>query len=155
MNDGNASGQGAAMEQLSVEPDGGNDTGLCGCCGNRSRCVWGFVRSPAGPVAAYFVNWTLGRVPDHGASFDLILGRWGEGTSAEDRVAVALAYRLLEGGPAFMVIDAGGRPAAGGGLAGRALFRDEVVGLPVAGEAFAVVDAVLVQDARVAELLEG
>lgn len=141
------------MEELLIKPDGENVTGNCECCGNASRCVWGFARSGEGPAVAYFVHWTIGRVHDHGANFDLILGSWGEGTSAEQRVVVSLAYRLLESGPGFMVIDANGRPAANSGLAGRALARSEVVGQPIAQEAFAVVDAVLAQDPRITELL--
>ena len=42
---------------------------------------------------------------------------------------------------------------ATGNLAGRALRRSEVVGRPVAQEAFAVVHAVLAQETRLAELL--
>src|SRR5262245_10798962 len=107
------------MDQLEVEPDGSADFGPCACCGNNSRRVWGFVRTPTAALACYFVHWTLTRVHDHGANFDLILGRWGEGSSARDRVLVALEYRLLESGPGFMVIDAGTRPAASSDLVGR------------------------------------
>jgi hypothetical protein len=85
--------------------------------------------------------------------FDLVLGRWGDGATAADRSLVTLDYRATEEGPAFMVIDAAGRPAAESGLVDRALARSEVVGQAVAEEAFAVVDAVLVQDVRIAELL--
>jgi hypothetical protein len=141
------------MESLKVEPTGEKDHGPCECCGNNSRRVWGFVHTPDATLAAYFVHWTVGRVTDHGANFDLIVGRWGEEATAADRALVALKYRLLENGPAFMVIDAQGRPAADTNLVGRVLRRDEVVGQPVAKQAFAVVDAVLAEDARVAELL--
>jgi hypothetical protein len=139
-------------KSLRVEPTEESDFGPCECCGSRTRRVWGFVHSPAG-TAAYFVQWAVGRVPDHGALFDLILGRWGDGATAADRVLVTLDYRLTDTGPAFMVVDSGGRPAAGSELVGRALVRADVVGQPVAGEAFSVADAVLAQDARVAELL--
>lgn len=90
---------------------------------------------------------------DHGANFDVIIGKWGEASSASDRVLVALEYRLLETGPAFMVIDAESRPAAQSKLVGRALPRSEVIGQSFATEVFAVADAVLAQDARVAEML--
>jgi hypothetical protein len=139
------------MDALEVEPTGANDYGPCECCGNHSRCVWGFVHTPEASLASYFVHWTLTRVADHGANFDLIIGRWGEGTSARDRVLVALEYRLLESGPGLMVIDAGARPTASSELVGRALTRAEVVGRPIAEQAFAIVDAVLAQDPRVAE----
>ena len=118
-----------------------------------SRCVWGFVHAPNGTRAAYFVHWTLSRVADHGANFDLIIGKWVEQSSATNRVAVSLAYRLDETGPSFMVIDATDRPTATGGLAEHILLRAEVIGRPIAQQAFAIVDAVLAQDERTAELL--
>jgi hypothetical protein len=87
------------MEALVVEPTGTNDYGPCACCGNSSRCVWGFIHAPVGTLASYFVHWTLNRVPDHGANFDLILGNWGDDATADDRYLVSLAYRLCEDGP--------------------------------------------------------
>jgi hypothetical protein len=138
---------------LKIEPSGSNDYGPCECCGNMSRCVWGSVHSPKKVVAAYFVHWTLTRVADHGASFDLIIGKWGERASAADRSVVSLMYRLEETGPSFMVIDAADRPAATGGMADHALRRSDVIGKPIAQTAFAIVDAILTQDERVAEVL--
>ena len=141
------------MEALRVEPTGANDYGPCECCGCNSRCVWGFIHAPEGTLASYFVHWTLGRVEDHGANFDLILGKWGEKATARDRCLVSLAYRLFDSGPEFMVIDAQERPTAKSELVGRVLRRSEVVGQPIAKRAFAAVDAILAQDARVLELL--
>ena len=140
-------------ESLRVEPTEAADFGPCPCCGSATRRVWGFVHGKAGTVAAYFVQWAVGRVADHGALFDLILGTWGEGASPADRVLVTLDYRLTDTGPAFMVVDSAGRPADDPGFVGRALSRAEVVGKPVAGEAFPVADAVLAQDARIAEVI--
>ncbi len=117
---------------LTIEPAGSKDTGVCECCGHESRRVWGFVSTPDTAVAAYYVHWTLGRVVEHGATFDVVLGEWGEGTSGADRSVVSLLYRLAEDGPGFMVVDAEGR-----------------IDNPV----FAVTDAILEQDGRVAELL--
>jgi hypothetical protein len=141
------------MEALEIETSGCNDYGPCECCGNMSRRVWGYVHSATGSVAAYFVHWTLTRVADHGANFDLIIGKWGEGASSADRDVVSLAYRLEATGPSFMVIDATDRPAATGGLADRVLLRSQVVGKPIAKQAFAIVDAILAKDERVVEVL--
>jgi hypothetical protein len=141
------------MEALRVEPTGSIDDGPCECCGNNSRCVWGFIDAPEGTLASYFVHWTLGRVADHGANFDLILGKWGDQAGAQDRCLVSLAYRLCEGGPQFMVIDGHNRPAAKSELVGRVLRGPEVVGQPIAKQAFSAVDAILAQDTRVLELL--
>jgi hypothetical protein len=141
------------MHPLHIEPTGSADIGPCECCGNNSRRVWGLVRTPDAALAAYFVHWTLSRVSDHGANFDLIIGRWGEKASARDRVLVALEYRLTESGPSFIVIDARDREAASNDLVGRALSRKQVIGKPIAQQAFAIADAVLAQDRRVKELL--
>jgi hypothetical protein len=141
------------MEALRVEPTGTKDHGPCECCGNNSRCVWGFIHARKGMLASYFVHWTVGRVSDHGANFDLILGNWGAKAIAADRRLVTLAYRLFETGPEFMVIDGHERPAANSELFGRVLRRSEVVGQPIAKQAFDAVDAILAQDARVLELL--
>jgi hypothetical protein len=141
------------MNDLTVEPTGQNDFGPCPCCGNTSRTVWGFVNGPVGTVAAYFVQWTVGNLANHRPNFDLILGPWGEGAASADRFMIALQYRVLENGPAFTVIDPDGRPSATSELVGKALPRCEVVGKPIAAQAFAIVDAVLAQDYRLRELL--
>ena len=141
------------MQSLSVEPTEAAEFGPCDCCASTTRRVWGFVHDSDRTVAAYFVQWAVGRGADHGALFDLVLGRWGDGAQAADRVLVTLDYRITDTGPGFMVIDSAGRPAADPGMVGRALRRAEVVGQAVAAEAFAVADAVLSQDARIAEVL--
>jgi hypothetical protein len=139
---------------LSIEPTGSSDTGFCECCGRASRRVWGFVYDEGATVAAYFVHWTLGHVPDQGANIDLIVGEWGDAGDAKRRHAVALAYRLLPTGPVMMVIDAVGRSfVQDESFVGRAMNHDDVFDTDVAEVAFAIADAVLAQDHRVAELL--
>src|SRR5436309_2288844 len=86
----------------------GENGGHCDCCGNESRCVWGAVRDGDTTLAAYWMHWTVGHLSEHGANLDLILGRWGDGASAHDRVLVSLLHRQQpDGSPALMVIDAG------------------------------------------------
>ena len=139
---------------LQIEPTGSAETGRCSCCGRVSRRVWGHVYAGPAACAAYFVHWTVGHVFDRGAHIDLVLGRWGDGTSAANRQVISLEYRVIETGPALMVIDAGGRSASMGNLASRALGRNDVIGRPVATEVFALCDAILAQDARLAALWE-
>jgi hypothetical protein len=115
--------------------------------------VWGYVHRRAGTVAADFVQWTLGEVDRHGAHFDLIIGKWGTDSDRSDRCSVSLEFRRTEKGPSFMVIDSGGRPVASSDLIGKSLARDEVIGTALAQEAFAIVDAVWLQDARIAEIV--
>ena len=131
---------------IAIEPGGSHDAGVCACCGNASRCVWGYAIVEARCVAAYYVHWTLGHVAEHGAAIDLIIGEWGDGASAEDRGAVSLVYRLVDGGPMLMIGDANTRPIARSDLVGKAL------GTLIAEQAFALADAVLGLDARIAEL---
>jgi hypothetical protein len=128
------------------------DFGPCECCGRNSRTIWGFVYQGESASTAYFVHWTLGGIKKYGANFDLILGKWGEGTSAQERCAVSLEYRLLENGPAFMVINAKSCPVVKSELVCRALTREEVVGQPISKEVFALADAILAQDSRISEL---
>jgi hypothetical protein len=138
---------------LTVEPSSEKDSGPCECCGGTSRTVWGHVHEGSRSLASYFVQWKLGQVPRHGANFDLILGKWGEGTSSDDRVAVSVRFRRIEKGPSFMVVDATGRPTARGGLAGAALERDDVLGSRWEQEAYDVVDAVWLKDERIREIV--
>ena len=100
------------MPSLAIEPTGVNDVGVCPCCGNASRVVWGFVHEGERTQASYFVHWTLGHVRTYGANVDLILGAWGDGATADMRSAVSMTYRLTETGLWLSVIDAGKRPIA-------------------------------------------
>jgi hypothetical protein len=98
------------------------------------------------------VTWTLGAVASHGAAFDFIIGSWSEGTSAEDRVAVSLDFQVIDARPQFMFRDAASRPAASSALVSRALSRAEVIGIPLAAQVFRLVDAVWLNDVRIAAL---
>jgi len=138
--------------RLTIEPGNSSDYGPCPCCGDMSRSVWGYVYSDDTAYAAYFVHWTLGQVPKHGAHIDLIIGRWGDRTTAADRRAVSLEYQIGDTGPSVMVIDAHGRNHADGRLAKRALRREDVIGKPIAKKVFALCDAVLLQDDRLIEI---
>src|SRR5262249_28705133 len=91
------------MNELTIEPSGSKDFGPCECWGGQSRTVWGHAHGPAGTVAAYFVQWTLGQVDRHGAHFDLIIGKWGTGANRSDRFSVSLE---VLGGSACLPPDA-------------------------------------------------
>jgi hypothetical protein len=53
-------------------------------------------------MAAYYVHWALGHVPDRGANIDLIVGEWGEAATRERRRAglslPADGYRPFDNG---------------------------------------------------------
>ena len=132
---------------LTIETSGEKSFGPCDCCGEMTKRVWGFVYEADAALAAYFVEWTPGHEASN-ATFDLILGAWGEGTDNSTRKAVSLEFRRLESGPAFMVIDATMRPTASSTLVSEVLSRDSVVGTSVASEAYRVCDAVYLEDPR-------
>ena len=130
--------------ELEIE-ESGTAGGHCDCCATTTKRVWGLVRRAGAPVGAYFVAWTQGK-PDHGAAFDLILGKWGDSASKQDRYSTALDFRLVDGAPQFMVVDAVNRATSGSPLLGTALKRSEVIGTPIAAQVFAVIDAVYMSD---------
>jgi hypothetical protein len=99
--------------------------------------------------AAYWMHWTVGRLTETGANLDLVLGRWGDNTSADDRVAIALVHRQQpDSSPALIVVDAALRPIARKGMAGRALAREDIIGAPLAAQVFSITDAIYEQDDR-------
>ena len=126
--------------------------GPCACCGTTNRTVWGDARVDGVQRATYYVQWKPER-PVEDAVFFIILGPWDRDVPAE-RVGVALKCRMTKRGPGFMVMDAAGSSwGAAGKKAATHHHRDQVVGTPLAAEAFAIVDQVMYQDNRVRERL--
>jgi hypothetical protein len=70
----------------------------------------------------------------------------GASAGKDDRYSVALDYRLIDGAPKFMVVDALNRATPGSPLVGTALNRSDVIGTPLAPQVFAIVDAVYMSD---------
>lgn len=125
--------------------------GTCACCGNTSKTIWGDLSDDQGTHAVYFVQWTVDS-PDHYPNIDLIIGPWGEGTSADQRMLACLRFRPAPDGGAFMVIDAGDRRPSSPPLFSRSLRRDEVVGTPLAPRVFQLVDAIWLTNPRIEEV---
>jgi|GEM_PF-2326325 len=139
------------VETYEVEPLG-ETMGACECCGVARRAIWGVVHlASAETVASYFVTWIPGKaLAEHAAHMDMIVGAWGVGTGADERVAVSLRYGEEAGARRVQVIDAASRKIAKNPLVGAALGPDDVMGSPVANTAFGIFDAVLTKDARFA-----
>lgn len=97
------------------------------------------------------MEWTVGAsIETHPANFDLIYGRWGDGTSSSDRCAISMLHFENENGPGVMVIDAKDRPVATNSLVSKALTRDQIIGTDLAPYVFAIFDAVITKDKRLA-----
>ncbi len=139
---------------LEIDPEHTRVFGPCDCCGNMTKRVWDYVHRGDAGFAAYFVEWT----PNHrdcAANFDFIYGVWGEGTTAEDRIAISVAYRYLDSGPSFMVIDASSRPVSQSTLVKSAATRNEVLGGNLREITFALCDVVYLNDPRIEEIRNG
>ena len=139
--------------ELALEYDKGNqkELGPCPHCGQKTSRVWGYVYNSNTAIAAYFVEWAPLH-PEKDATFDLIVGKWGEDAHASDRQAVSVAFRWLGSGPSFMVQNAAARPIGSSSLISTALDRSAVIGTPLADTIFAVCDLVYRADPRIAEL---
>ncbi len=142
------------VQDITIEPSNQNDFGPCSCCGAMSRTVWGYLSVSGEARAVYYVQWTLGQVPRHGANVDLVMGNWADGATADQRVAVSLVYRFGENGPEFASIDPNGRPHTESGLAAHCIPGRHVLGNPVGADAYAFLHAIFGQDQRVSELVQ-
>jgi hypothetical protein len=140
-----------AKLRLEIFPSDHREFGPCECCGNMTHRVWGWIYSGESARAAYFVEWTP-HTPVIEANFDLIIGRWGDDTSANDQVSVALEFRKLATGPAYRVIDAVNRSYAKNDLVGRALAREDVLQSSSRNEVFACCEVIYEEDPRLAVL---
>jgi len=65
----------------------------------------------------------------------------------------SLEFRRTEKGPVFTVVDSKHRPVAASELVSKSLARSQVIGTPLAHAAFEYVDAIWLQDERIAELV--
>ncbi len=139
------------MATGTIELTGQADFPACPCCGVPARRVWGNLIDDAG-TTAYVVQWAPGNIATHAAAFGLVFGPWGDGSSAADRVHVALDYRRVGGKPQLVVIDAATSPIDARPLAAKLLTAAEVSQHPVAPLVTRYVDQIWARDARVAEL---
>lgn len=113
----------------------------CSCCDGETHVILGGIFAPTGIQAVYFVSWTRGR-RQHAPHIDLILGLWGPGSHASDRVLVTLVYRPEPQGGKFVQIDSVGRLANSPIYCGRALAANEALPPPFAGQLSLYVDAI-------------
>jgi hypothetical protein len=78
-------------EHLSIEL-GETATYLCPCCARESETVHGFLSDDGGATSIYFAGYTHGH-PERRVNMMVSIGGWGEGTTPDDRQAIALEVR--------------------------------------------------------------
>lgn len=132
---------------FTIEPGRANDLARCDCCGADTRIARGFVYRDGMARAVYLVRWTPGGKHSD-ADVAVSIGGWCD-EDPEPRQLVALLLRQLDGGPAFMVIDAAQTSWSQEDELGQPTKRERVVGTPLGSEAFAILDAIALQDERV------
>ena len=129
-----------------------NEFGPCECCAGLSRSATGMVRRNGDPYALYRVHWTANQIARHGAEFYIVLGRMGEGTTAADKIGVAVHYFVDADRSGFMVVDAAKTPIASDPLIGRAMSREDVVDTYLSQEVFDLLDAIWLNDENISEI---
>jgi hypothetical protein len=125
--------------------------GACDCCGGMTYQAIGDAFTAEEHLGVYRVSWTDGKIDEHGAAFDLVLGPFGDGTGPEQRWGIHLAYRRVPQ-PEFMIQDAEGTFAGAPDLCGNPLSRERVLGTVLQKRAFAIIDAIWAHDSRIAPL---
>lgn len=123
-------------------------SGTCDCCDHSTQKIWGDISSEGKRLAVYFVQWTVGQ-PEHYPNIDLIIGAWGDGTDASNRILVSLLYRPSTDGGSFMIVDAQDRVQLCSTVSNRGMLRAEVIGTPLANEVFDFVDSIWLTDYRI------
>ena len=138
------------MSKLQIETDGENG-GVCECCGNATRTVWGYVHASDRALAAYFVQWTCNN-PKHSPNFDLVIGTWG-GENSNDKKLSSWILNATPGDGGFMAIDGADRPIANNDLCNEVLTREQVVQDPDLMEtSTSIIDAIWLGDPRIEEI---
>jgi hypothetical protein len=97
----------------------------CSCCGMESETVHGFLYGPDGTTTVYFAGYTCGHA-ERRANLVLSVGGWGEGTTPEDRTAIALQVRSVDGAIEFEFPPAATSPWHGKGFLGIMLSPEEL-----------------------------
>jgi hypothetical protein len=72
----------------------------CSCCGGESETAQGFLFDDTGETTVYFAGYTRGH-PVRRANLVLSVGGWGEGTTPQDRRAIAMCVAPSSNGRSF------------------------------------------------------
>jgi len=112
--------------------------------------LWGYIFAGDGARGVYYVRWndtSLNLV-----EFVLSIGEWGDDTGPDERICVSALGRKHDGRLAFMLVDAAESSFADQEFLGAMRPASAVRGTELAREVFAILDQILIDDERVAEL---
>jgi hypothetical protein len=97
----------------------------CPDCGRDSATVHGYLYDINGETSVYFAGFTHGH-PERRANMLVSLGGWGEGKTAEDRIAIPLQVWFANGDVKFTLSPAEESPWYGEAFLGRMLEPAEI-----------------------------
>lgn len=118
----------------------------CDCCGGTTLRLTGDLRDAAGWLAFYSVRYTPTH-PDPMAEFTLGYGDWTAEAPRDRRWVFGATWSVSH--RAFMLRDLSAAPTTVDAIH---LDRADILGTPFAADAFAMLDAVLLHDARLEDL---
>ncbi len=118
----------------------------CDCCGNTTFRVTGDLHDDRGWLAFYSVRHTPTH-PDQPSAFTLGYGDWTEAAPTTARWIFGAVWSLPH--QAFMLSDLADQPPQGEATH---LNRSDILGTSFAEDAFAMLDAVLLNDTRLTEM---
>lgn len=126
----------------------------CPCCGRTSTCLTRFVYRDGDAYAIYKAMFSESH-PDLRVLATVSLGRFEEGSTADERVAFALKLTPTPTRFEVQVLGAGSSPWRNSEVLGRTLDRDEALAHPALPEIYAITDQMLVEDEPLRAYLEG
>jgi len=114
------------------------------------RTLWGYVFVEAEPSAVYYVH--AREVGPEALEVQVVMGAFGDEATPADRAVIALVGQAHGGRLAFMLLDAEASRWASHEFLGVPQRAAAVRGTELGARVFRILDEVVVQDERVAEL---
>lgn len=125
------------MLQIEFEPS--RESEPCACCGESTTVLTRFVYKDGDAFAIYYARFARSH-PERPVFATVSIGEWGEGSSPEQRVAIALELRSSSSRYQVAVIDAACSPWKDARFIGRTLDRAEALAHPMLSEVFHITD---------------
>jgi hypothetical protein len=116
----------------------------CDCCGGTTTTLSRWVYKDDSAFALYLARFSDTH-PDRTIAVLLSIGGWGT-DNASGRFSVALEMRVLESGPAVMVVDAATSPWADESFLGQMLDRPTALAHRAIKDVFAITDRMVLDD---------
>jgi hypothetical protein len=125
---------------------------VCDCCGGTTTTLSRWVSKDDSAFALYLARFSDNH-PDRSIVLLVSIEGWGT-DDASGRFSVALEMRVLESGPAVMVVDAATSPWADESFLGQMLDRPTALAHAAIKDVFAITDRMVLDDPPLRAYLE-